>query len=255
MKKPGGTEKKRYLLENKSVITKQGVSKDAFQLFAEKVRDNKGLESRWAVMEEARVEYVRGKYFVSFLKNPLECKEILEEDKDLDAEDIANVLLEKNVFVRCDRVTKTARPGKKKLSTWPAHIEIYTKIKVFSETDAFLAWTFEKRHPLWQTLLSFWLISWDRELEYYDLHSELIQYRRAQMIKQKFISEELIVDSHLRRDNGLSPLMPEQEEVRHQIHKTAMLMEATKERWHLWRKIGILQRRHEMSNTKRSMRA
>lgn len=48
-----------------------------------------------------------------------------------------------------------------------------------------------------------------------DLHSELIQYRRAQMIKQKFISEELIVDSHLRRDNGLCPLMPE--EVEHGI--------------------------------------
>ncbi|KFK37807.1 hypothetical protein AALP_AA3G031700 [Arabis alpina] len=43
-----------------------------------------------------------------------------------------------------------------------------------------------------------------------DVHSELIQYRRAQMIKQKIISEELIVDSHLRRDNGLCPLMPEE---------------------------------------------
>ncbi|KAG7575891.1 GDP-fucose protein O-fucosyltransferase [Arabidopsis thaliana x Arabidopsis arenosa] len=43
-----------------------------------------------------------------------------------------------------------------------------------------------------------------------DIHSELIQYRRAQMIKQKFILEELIVDSRLRRDNGLCPLMPEE---------------------------------------------
>ena len=101
------------------------MKKDVFQVFAEKVRDNKGLESRWAVMEEARVEYFRGKDFVSFLKNHPECKEILEEDKDLDAEDIANVLLGKNLLVRCDRVTKTLRPGKKKLSTWPAHLEIF----------------------------------------------------------------------------------------------------------------------------------
>ncbi|CAN7009798.1 hypothetical protein IGI04_011489 [Brassica rapa subsp. trilocularis] len=43
-----------------------------------------------------------------------------------------------------------------------------------------------------------------------DLHSELIQHRRAQMIKQKFISEELIVDSRVRRDKGLCPLMPEE---------------------------------------------
>ncbi|KAG2271119.1 hypothetical protein Bca52824_065674 [Brassica carinata] len=142
MKKHAGAEKKRVKRSLGSASTaardsgsdpptrKQGVKKDVFQLFAEKVRDNKGLESRWAVMEEARVEYFRGKDFVSFLKNHPECKEILEEDKDLDAEDIANVLLGKNLLVRCDRVTKTLRPGRK-------------------------TWAFEKRHPLWQTLLSF----------------------------------------------------------------------------------------------------
>ncbi|KAF8103912.1 hypothetical protein N665_0182s0019 [Sinapis alba] len=166
MKKHAGAEKKRVKrsLGSASSTTRdsgsdapprQGVKKDVFQLFAEKVRDNKGLESRWAVMEEARVEYFRGKDFVSFMKNHPECKEILEEDKDLDAEDIANVLLGKNLLVRCDRVTKTLRPGKKKLSTWPAHLEIFRDDQGFSETDAFFAWTFEKRHPLWQTLLSF----------------------------------------------------------------------------------------------------
>ncbi|KAJ4894172.1 translocation protein-related [Raphanus sativus] len=168
MKKHAGAEKKRVKRSPGSSSAaardsgsdppprkQQGVKKDVFQLFAEKVRDNKGLESRWAVMEEARVEYFRGKDFVSFLKNHPECKEILEEDKDLDAEDIANVLLGKNLLLRCDRVTKTLRPGKKKLSTWPAHLEIFRDDQGFSETDAFFAWTFEKRHPLWQTLLSF----------------------------------------------------------------------------------------------------
>ncbi|KAF2540707.1 hypothetical protein F2Q68_00032198 [Brassica cretica] len=70
-------------------------------------------------MEQARVEYFRGKDFVSFIKNHPECKEILEEDKDLDTEDIAN------------------------------------DDRSFSENDAFFPWTFEKRHPLWQTLSSF----------------------------------------------------------------------------------------------------
>ncbi|KAF2584311.1 hypothetical protein F2Q70_00036871, partial [Brassica cretica] len=54
-----------------------------------------------------------------FIKNHPECKEILEEDKDLDTEDIAN------------------------------------DDRSFSENDAFFPWTFEKRHPLWQTLSSF----------------------------------------------------------------------------------------------------
>ncbi|KAG5138562.1 hypothetical protein AAZX31_08G325300 [Glycine max] len=133
---------------------KQVVKKDVFQVFAEKVRDHKELVSRWAVLQETRVEYFRGKDFVSFLKNHPELKDVLESDRNLETEEIANILLAKNLLVRCDRVVKTVRPGKKKLSTWPAHLEIFPE-QVFSENDAFFAWTFVKRHPLWQTLLSF----------------------------------------------------------------------------------------------------
>ena len=96
-----------------------------FQLFAEKVRDHKDLESRWAVLQETRVEYFRGKDFVGLLRNHPEVKDILDSDKNLETEDIGNALLSKNLLVRCDRVVKTVRPGKRKLSTWPAHLEIF----------------------------------------------------------------------------------------------------------------------------------
>lgn len=43
-----------------------------------------------------------------------------------------------------------------------------------------------------------------------DIHTELIQYRRAQMIKQKIIHDELRVDSFIRKANGSCPLMPEE---------------------------------------------
>ncbi|XP_044500649.1 protein EMBRYO SAC DEVELOPMENT ARREST 30-like [Mangifera indica] len=43
-----------------------------------------------------------------------------------------------------------------------------------------------------------------------DVHTELIQHRRAQMIKQGILKEKLSMDSHLRRDNGSCPLMPEE---------------------------------------------
>ncbi|XP_057980724.1 protein EMBRYO SAC DEVELOPMENT ARREST 30 [Malania oleifera] len=43
-----------------------------------------------------------------------------------------------------------------------------------------------------------------------DVHTELIQYRRAQMIKQGIVKEELNVDSHMRKANGSCPLMPEE---------------------------------------------
>ncbi|KAG7960342.1 hypothetical protein I3843_10G117900 [Carya illinoinensis] len=43
-----------------------------------------------------------------------------------------------------------------------------------------------------------------------DVHTELIQYRRAQMIKRGIVNEELSMNSHLRRENGSCPLMPEE---------------------------------------------
>ncbi|KAL7155828.1 hypothetical protein ABFS83_03G101800 [Erythranthe nasuta] len=43
-----------------------------------------------------------------------------------------------------------------------------------------------------------------------DVHTELIQYRRAQMIKRGVIKEQLIVDSYTRKANGSCPLMPEE---------------------------------------------
>uniref|UniRef100_A0A0E0JZE0 Translocation protein SEC62 n=1 Tax=Oryza punctata TaxID=4537 RepID=A0A0E0JZE0_ORYPU len=104
---------------------KPAPKKDVYQLFAEKVRDNKQLESRWAIMQETRVEYFRGKDFTTFMRNHPEVREILGPDKDLEVEDIVNTLLSKNLVIRCDRVWKTVRPGKKKLSSWPAHLEIH----------------------------------------------------------------------------------------------------------------------------------
>lgn len=43
-----------------------------------------------------------------------------------------------------------------------------------------------------------------------DVHTELIQYRRSQMIKQGIVNDELSVDSFLRRGNGSCPIMPEE---------------------------------------------
>ncbi|XP_068669164.1 LOW QUALITY PROTEIN: protein EMBRYO SAC DEVELOPMENT ARREST 30-like [Aristolochia californica] len=43
-----------------------------------------------------------------------------------------------------------------------------------------------------------------------DIHTELIQYRRAQMIKQGIVHEELSVESHFQRKNGSCPLLPEE---------------------------------------------
>ncbi|CAL9114802.1 unnamed protein product [Musa textilis] len=43
-----------------------------------------------------------------------------------------------------------------------------------------------------------------------DVHTELIQYRRKQLIKQGTVDEDLVVDSVARKTNGSCPLMPEE---------------------------------------------
>lgn len=114
-----------WMLCHSLMIQKKASKRDVYQVFAERVRNHKEMESRWAILQETRVEYFRGKDFVSFMKNHPELKEILESDTNLEAEDIANVLLRKNLLVRCDRVNRTVRPGRKRLSTWPGHLEIF----------------------------------------------------------------------------------------------------------------------------------
>ena len=105
----------------------KGKEIDPARVFAEKVRDHKELETRWAVLQEARVEYFRGKDFITLLRahpeliKPLGIEAAIE-DVELD---IGNILIRRKLIVRCDRVTKTPRPGKTKLSKWPARIEIF----------------------------------------------------------------------------------------------------------------------------------
>lgn len=135
---------------------KQKKEVDSVKTFADKIRDHKELESRWAVLQDTRVEYFRGKDFATFLEGHAEIKGLLGADlvsRDSE-EDIGNLLLKRKLIVRCDRVVKTLRPGKKKLSKWPARLELFPE-QTFSTDDTFFAWTFEKRRPLWQTVLSF----------------------------------------------------------------------------------------------------
>ncbi|MCO5546572.1 hypothetical protein L7F22_000001 [Adiantum nelumboides] len=135
---------------------KQKKEIDAVLTFAEKIRDHKDLESRWAILQDTRVEYFRGKDFTSFLQVHQDVKALLGSyQASAESEDeVGNLLLKRKLIVRCDRVVKTLRPGKTRLSKWPARLELHAE-QTFFVDDAFFAWTFERRRPLWQTVLSF----------------------------------------------------------------------------------------------------
>ena len=80
-------------------------------------------------MQEVRVEYFRSKDFVELLKkHPSLMAGLIPENLDVDEESrssMAAALLQKGLIVRCDRAVKTIRPGKKKLSKWPAKLEVH----------------------------------------------------------------------------------------------------------------------------------
>lgn len=111
-------------------------------MFAEKVRDHKGLESRWAVLQDTRIEYFRGKDFASLLQTHADLRPSTSAVPNSTGasnsnnhnhnvtgteseEDLGNLLLKRKLILRCDRVLKTPRPGKTKLSKWPARLELF----------------------------------------------------------------------------------------------------------------------------------
>ena len=135
-------------------VQKQKKVVDPVQVFAEKVRDHKELESRWAVLQDTRIEYFKGKDFVSLLQTHTELRPSFSSPTPTAAntsvgggnnagsnnnhsnlnnvgvgieseEDLGNLLLKRKLILRCDRVLKTPRPGKTKLSKWPARLELY----------------------------------------------------------------------------------------------------------------------------------
>lgn len=140
-----------------AAVKKEKVA-DPVRSLAEKVRDHKEMESRWAVLQEARVEYFRGKDFAVLIENHPELASIVADIDDAGSspseEEIAELFLKRKLIVRCERMVKTVRPGRKKLSKWPARLLIHP-VQSFTEDDGFFAWTFERRRPFWQTLLSF----------------------------------------------------------------------------------------------------
>ncbi|GAQ81259.1 Membrane component of ER protein translocation complex [Klebsormidium nitens] len=149
-------------------LKKKGKGKpevNPLDVFATKVRTHKALESRWAVLQgkEARVEYFRGKDFAEFLKSQSELLTFALENAGVrwmpapggmsDVEKIGQALIRAKLLIRCDRLNKTIRPGKKKLSKFPARLVEYQPA-VFSEEDGFYAWTFERKMSALQWALS-----------------------------------------------------------------------------------------------------
>ena len=80
-------------------------------------------------MQEVRVEYFRSKDFVELLKkHPGLMAGIIPEDHLVVEESRASMaaaLLLRGLIVRCDRAVKTIRQGRKKLSKWPAKLEVH----------------------------------------------------------------------------------------------------------------------------------
>ena len=76
------------------------------------------------------MEYFRSKDFVELLKkHPGLMAGVIPEDHSVVEESRASMaaaLLQSGLTVRCDRAVKTIRQGRKKLSKWPAKLEVHS---------------------------------------------------------------------------------------------------------------------------------
>ncbi|GJP52700.1 hypothetical protein CLOM_g11792 [Closterium sp. NIES-68] len=136
--------------------------KSPAEITADKLRYHRELDSRWAIVRENRVEYFRGKDFADLLRKHPELAAPLISPEDAAGlrrpveEAVFHRLVEAQLVVRCDRVVKTLRPGRKKLSKWPARLDFHQD-QAFTVDDGFYAWMYERQQPVWQTILSFML--------------------------------------------------------------------------------------------------
>ncbi|CAI7868236.1 unnamed protein product [Closterium sp. NIES-54] len=136
--------------------------KSPAEITADKLRYHRELDSRWAIIRENRVEYFRGKDFADLIRKHPDLATPLIPAEDAASlrkpieEAVFHALVEAQLVVRCDRVVKTLRTGRKKLSKWPARLDFHQD-QAFTVDDGFYAWMYERQQPVWQTILSFLL--------------------------------------------------------------------------------------------------
>ena len=144
---------------------------DPARALAYVLRGNKGPEARSARLEDSRVDYFRGKDLYRALKARPEIIDEYapkltgvptptaptEKDRAKQITAMGQELLKRGYFVKCDRVYKTARPGRTKRVKFPKFLhQVPRAAQTFTEDgEGFYSWTYDQPMSWTFVIISF----------------------------------------------------------------------------------------------------
>ena len=144
---------------------------DPARALAYVLRGNKGPEARSARLEDSRVDYFRGKDLYRALKARPEIIDEYapkltgvptptaptEKDRAKQITAMGQELLKRGYFVKCDRVYKTARPGRTKRVKFPKFLHKTPRAaQTFTEDgEGFYSWTYDQPMSWTFVIISF----------------------------------------------------------------------------------------------------
>lgn len=140
---------------------KPGISEDPLKLLCDKLRSKGGVEYRTAVVADERMEYVRGKDLASYFKDKPEAMAAFvsgNKTREEQIEELVLLLLRRRLLLRCDRVYKKPKPGKKRLAKWPRKLVPHAPIEQAWSEESFYVWLYDRPASPWQYVWSLLLV-------------------------------------------------------------------------------------------------
>jgi translocation protein SEC62 len=121
---------------------------------AETLRAKNGVEARPAVLVDERVDIVRGKDLIRFFEaNPHVAETFTSKNKPPEdrAKEVAELLLRKNILIRCERKFKKPPPGQARLTKFPRKLipPATSYDRATFVRDSFYAWGYERPISMW----------------------------------------------------------------------------------------------------------
>lgn len=129
----------------------------ALKDLSDEVRRKDGVPWRSAIVGSERQEFIRGKDFARFFRqHPEKMAGLVDTEQSVDYQimELAHLLLEVRMMIRCERFYKKPHPGRKHLVKWPRKLIPYAANGQQWDEDSFYFWTEERPTPAWQHAMS-----------------------------------------------------------------------------------------------------
>mmetsp|Transcript_28214 Transcript_28214/g.79644 ORF Transcript_28214/g.79644 Transcript_28214/m.79644 type:complete len:382 (-) Transcript_28214:130-1275(-) len=131
------------------------VKTDPYIELAQHLRTKNGIPWRTGISQGDRVEYFRGKDFITYFKdhpeqlNSLPGIEPLKPGRTIEIQvmEVYHQIVRRQLAIRASRLHKKPKPGRKRLVKWPKKL-VYEQDQALDD-DSFYCWTFDRPTSPW----------------------------------------------------------------------------------------------------------